>query len=72
MSKKKYQTDFLFANNDFIIGAGSVMNIGGNYYEFNYSDSPKEADRKAIGCDWGVVGQDILEVTNSLDAELKK
>jgi len=72
MSKKKYHTDFLFANGDFIIGAGSVLNIAGNYYEFNYSETPKEADKKAIHCDWGVIGQDIMETCETLDKELKK
>ncbi len=56
---KKYRSDFLFNTPSFLIGAGSVLNLAGNYFPFNYGKSSKEADAKAIESDWGVVGQDI-------------
>jgi len=56
---KIYRTDYLFVNTNFIIGAGSVLNLGGNYFEFNRSRTPEEADARAIESDWGVVGNDI-------------
>jgi hypothetical protein len=41
---------------------GSIGNIRGNYYDFNFSESPKEADYKAILSDWGTIGLDLLAV----------
>lgn len=54
--KRNYRTDYLFPKEDFITGFGSIFNIVGNYYTYNYSKNP---DNKAIESDWGVVGQDI-------------
>jgi hypothetical protein len=64
---KKYRTDFLFPTPSFLIGAGSVFNIAGNYFNFNYSSSDKEADNKAIMSDWGVIGQDISSAETQLN-----
>jgi hypothetical protein len=38
---------------------GSAMNIAGNYFEYNTSNSPKEADCQAILMDWKIIGEDI-------------
>ena len=54
---KKYKTNILFNRPSLIDGIASIFNISGNYYEFNYSESGKEADRKAIESDWGVIGK---------------
>lgn len=59
MSKKYYATDHLFPRTNSIIGAGSVFNIAGNYFEFNYSSAAEEADSRAIESDWGVIGLDL-------------
>ena len=58
---KKYRTDFLFPKESFITGLGSVFNVVGNYYNYNYSMNP---DSKAIESDWGVVGQDLRSTIN--------
>lgn len=68
-SVKKFKTNQLFPRTGFIAGMGSVLNISGKYFEFNYSKSDAEADTKAIASDWGMVGQDLQHV---LDAELAK
>ena len=52
MSKKKYKTGFLYPKNNGWVGAGSIFNIAGNYFDFNYSHTPEEADAKAIENDW--------------------
>ncbi|RPH33597.1 MAG: hypothetical protein EHM93_04335 [Bacteroidales bacterium] len=57
-------SDFLFSTPNFLVGAGSVINIAGNYYSFNESDSESEADEKAIKNDFEMVGQDIYNVIN--------
>lgn len=59
MKKKKFSTSFLLPKNDFFIGMGSVLNIGGNYFEYNTSKSEEEADKKALFSDWWNVGNDI-------------
>lgn len=59
--KQRYNTDFLFPKQDFMMGLGSVFSISGNYYKYNYSSNP---DSKAIESDWGVVGQDLKSVIN--------
>jgi len=61
--KKRNKTgpNFLFPNNSFIMGMGSVLNIAGNYFSFSGSDTELEADEKAIHADWSAVGQDIEE-----------
>ncbi len=69
MSKKKFRTDFLYPKNSPLIGAGSIFNIAGNYFDFNYSNTPEEADAKAIANDWGVVGQDLKEAMNTVGKE---
>lgn len=59
MEKKYYRTDQLFPRGSFLIGAGSILGIFSPYLTFNYSNSDKEADSRAIESDFGVVGKDI-------------
>ncbi|HRD06574.1 MAG: hypothetical protein U0V54_01670 [Saprospiraceae bacterium] len=64
--KSKYRTNVLFQRTSFLKGMGSVLNISGNYYQFDYSDSSLIADSKAIKSDWGVIGQDIKNAAEQL------
>ncbi len=61
MNKKKirFKTDFLLPKNNFWVGMGSVLNISGNYFEYDYSRSDSESDRKALISDWFNVGEDF-------------
>jgi len=68
-SVKKFKTNQLFPRTGFLTGMGSVLNISGKYFDFNYSKSDAEADAEAIASDWGMVGQDLQHV---LDTELPK
>jgi hypothetical protein len=70
MLKKKFNSMFLFTTPSFWGGAGSVMNVAGNYYEFNDSPTGQEADQKALACDWGMVGQDVSYAVNKLRREI--
>ena len=56
------RSDFLFSTPTFLSGAGTVINIAGNFYEFNGSPTGIIADEIAIGCDFGMIGQDIKDV----------
>jgi hypothetical protein len=59
MKKKKFSTSFLLPKNGFFIGMGSVLNLGGNYFDYNTSNSELEADKKALFSDWWNIGNDI-------------
>ena len=59
MEKNEHRTNFLFPKDSFISGMGSVLNIAGNYFDYNYSKTAKEADLRALKSDWKNVGDDI-------------
>jgi hypothetical protein len=56
---KKVQSDFLFAQPSFASGAARVLDLWGALDDYNRSDTPTEADGKAIAADWLVTGQDL-------------
>jgi hypothetical protein len=57
----RHYTDFLVSTPTFWIGMGSVFNIAGCYFDFNYSRSSEEADRKALECDRDMIVQDFKD-----------
>jgi hypothetical protein len=54
-------TGFLFSDPSFLKGMGTVFNIWGNYYTYNYSDTPEEADKHALASDWKIVGKELRD-----------
>jgi len=58
---QKFVTDFLLPKNNFWVGMGSVLNLAGDYFEYNYSKSEADADNRALHSDWYNVGEDIKE-----------
>lgn len=70
-NKTKYRTTFLLPKNDFWIGFGSVLNIAGNYFDYNYSNSDNDADRKALFSDWFMVGNDFNKSKEKFEKENK-
>ncbi len=69
---KKFSSDFLLPRNNFFVGMGSVLNLGGNYFEYNTSKSDIEADKKALSSDWQNVGNDIKTALWQTSAKRKK
>lgn len=67
---RRYKTNRLFHRTSFLDGIGSVINISGNFFDFNYSNSGEEADREAIENDWGVVGDEIRKAAKKRNDEL--
>jgi hypothetical protein len=57
-----HRSDFLYASPSFLRGMGSVLSIAGNYYEYNASSTPEEADAKALFSDFAMIGEDLREV----------
>jgi len=67
---RRYKTNTLFHRTSLTDGFGSIINVAGNYYVFNYSRLGEEADQKAIENDWGVIGNDILKAVSELKKEI--
>jgi len=67
----KVKSDFLFAQPSFASGAARVFDFFGQFDEYNRSDTPEEADAKAIASDWIVVGQDIADAIEQNDSEMQ-
>lgn len=59
--QRKFVTNFLCSTPSFWVGAGSAINIAGDYYLFNTSEQDAEADSMALYSDFGMVGQDLTE-----------
>ena len=59
------KSDYLVSAGSLLIGAGTIMNIAGDYFQYNYSKSDADADSCAIYRDWRIVGQDIENVVAS-------
>jgi hypothetical protein len=68
---KSIKSDFLFAQPSFASGAARVFDLLGQFDEYNRSETPVEADAKAIAADWFVVGQDIADAIEHYDSECK-
>lgn len=56
----------LFSIPSFWIGAGSILNFAGSYYDYNYSKSDQEADFRAFVKDWCAVYNDLNTSFNKL------
>lgn len=61
-------TDFLFAKPSFIGGMASAIDLGGILVsEYNRSNTPREADYRALLADWKTVGKDISSVLDQFN-----
>jgi len=47
------------SSTSFLSGAASILELPGNYYRYNVSSTPEEADARALRCDFKVVGDQI-------------
>ncbi len=56
-----FRTDFLTATPSALLGAATIFNLAGRFYEFNSSQSGEAADSTALRQDWSMIGQDIRE-----------
>lgn len=61
-------TDFLTATSGFVTGMGSAVGLAGNFYGFNYSKTPTEADVRALRADWVMVGRDLADVMKKAES----
>ena len=68
---KRIQSDFLFAQPSFASGAARNLDLWAEFDEYNRSNTPLEADAKAIAADWLVVGQDMYDAIEEHESELE-
>jgi hypothetical protein len=52
-------TTYLYATSSFLEGVARLVDFTGSLNTYNCSDSPEQADFKAISSDWMVVGGDL-------------
>lgn len=69
---RKDRTDFLLPRNNFVVGMGSVLNIAGKYFDYNYSRTGLEADYKALYSDWANVGKDINDAKEDFEKKYSR
>ncbi|WP_026776561.1 hypothetical protein [Polaribacter sp. Hel_I_88] len=68
----KYGTNHLLPKNNFWVGMGSILNLAGSYFDYNYSKTEKEADFKAIMSDWENIGDDIKKSKEKFENKNKR
>lgn len=61
-------TDYLFSCPSFFSGLARTLDLFGCYDEYNVSETPQEADAKAIYSDWKAIG---LDLKNTISQEEK-
>ena len=54
----------------FLTGAGSVLSLFGNYYEYNRSSTEAAADALALYSDWLNIGNDIRVAIEKVRSEI--
>jgi hypothetical protein len=69
--ESKVQSGFLFADPSFMSGAARVIDLWGQFDDYNGSDTTAEADAKALAADWLVVGQDIGDAITAVGSEVE-
>lgn len=72
MNKKNPSSDFLFARPSAVFGQARFFDFSGSFDEYNSSETPDEADAKAMYADWAVVGDTLSSVVRKQTSEADK
>jgi len=67
----KVKSDFLFAQPSFASGAARVLDMWGQFDDYNRTETTLEADARAIDADWLIVGQDLSDAILNHEDELR-
>lgn len=62
-------TDFLFAQPSLLTGMARTFDLFGLFDSYNQSLTGAEADRRALYCDFAMVGQDLISAMNEFAAK---
>jgi hypothetical protein len=52
-------SSFLFARPSFTEGVARIFDFGNYLNEYNYSETPELADRRAFAADWSALAEDV-------------
>jgi hypothetical protein len=63
----EFKTDYLFSEGSYLLGAGSVLDLSGNYFQYNSSPTGEEADRRALANDIAIIGQDMWKALGRME-----
>ena len=66
---KDVRSDFLFAVPSVWSGVARLLDLFGKFDFYNVSQTPEQADARAIYSDWRIVGQDLRDATNRYKRE---
>ena len=66
---KQLRSDYLAPSGSILVGAGSIFNLAGSYFDYNTSASAPEADRRGLEHDWKQIGQDLRAGIDAARAE---
>jgi hypothetical protein len=65
----KVKSGFLYSDPSFLSGFARTFDLYGLYDSYNQSNSPLEADARALASDWIIVGQDLQEAFDQFESE---
>lgn len=63
------RSDFLFAMPSWLSGAARVLDLAGQFDEYNESRDESAADARALFCDWRIVGESLLDAVTAFQRE---
>lgn len=72
MGKISLETSYLYAVPNFLNGIAQTLDMGSTIVNYNGSDSPEDADFKALANDWKAVGKDLVFSMKQYEKEQKK
>ena len=71
MKKKNVKADFLFARPSVTGGLARLFDFSGTFDAYNHSETPDEADAKAMFADWAAVGDSLACAIDHQQHELE-
>lgn len=60
---------FLMADPRFWFGPARVLDLFGQFDQYNMSPTPREADARALGSDWLIIGDHLIEAMEHAPSE---
>lgn len=66
------RTAYLFARPSFLEGIARIFDFSGSLNVYNESDTPREADRRAIANDFKAVADDMWTAFDQLEEEANR
>ncbi len=63
------QTDYLFASPSFLSGVARLLDLFGQFDDYNDSPSGEAADARAVYSDWRITGEDLARAMWVIERE---